>query len=320
MDQEQPSPKPSNDLSFIFVNSRGLRAGWRLLIFIGMVGVIASLLTLALRGFNRPRGTISEFVRYFSQMVQQYFIFFSVWFAGWLMSRIESRPVVAYGLPLQRSALIRFFRGYVIWGFVPLALLLVLLRTVGVFSFGNFSPLNTQMLYWALLWGATFLSVGLFEESLFRGYAQYTLADGIGFWPAAIILSILFGAVHMGNPGETRIGLVGAAAFGIFAAATLWRTGDLWLAVGAHAGWDWGQSFFFGVNDSGFQAPGHLLNPSSSGPAWLSGGTVGPEGSVLCLILMALMTVLFLALNRKPPVPKLAVKTVSADVAIQPAD
>jgi membrane protease YdiL (CAAX protease family) len=83
----------------------------------------------------------------------------------------------------------------------------------------------------------------------------------------------------------------------------LWRTGNLWLAVGAHAGWDWGQSFFFGVSDSGFQAPGHLLNPHAAGPDWLSGGTVGPEGSVLTLILLAMMTVLFLALYRNPREP-----------------
>lgn len=300
MEQPQPSRSFSDNVGFVFLNERGLRAGWRLLVFAGILAFILFLTSVALGGATRGRPPGSEFVRHLLQMASELLIFFAVWFAGWLMSRLERRSTGAYGLPLQKSAISHFVRGYVLWGFVPLTILLLVMRLLGVFSFGNFSPLNADMIYWALVWGATFLAVGLFEEYAFRGYAQFTLADGIGFWPAAIILSIAFGAVHMQNPGETRIGIVSAAAFGIFATATLWRTGDLWLAVGAHAGWDWAQSFFFGVNDSGFQAPGHLLNPSSAGPAWLSGGSVGPEGSVLALVLMALMTMLFLALNRKP--------------------
>jgi uncharacterized protein len=118
----------------------------------------------------------------------------------------------------------------------------------------------------------------------------------------------LFARVHMGNGGETRVGIIAAGIFALFAAATLWRTGSLWLAVGAHAGWDWGQSYFFGVNDSGLQVPGHLLNPHlAQGPDWLTGGSVGPEGSVVTLILWVLMTVLFLALYRKRREPVLMI-------------
>ena len=186
---------------------------------------------------------------------------------AWIMSRIEHRNVGLYGLPLHGSAISRFIRGYFLWGFLPLAILLSILRALHVFYFGNLSPLNSQILGWGALWFVFFLLVGLTEEYSLRGYFLYTLADGIGFWPAAIIQAVLFARAHMGNGGETRIGIIATAVFAIFAAATLWRTGNLWLAVGAHAGWDWGQSFFFGVNDSGLKAPGHLLNPRpGSGP------------------------------------------------------
>ncbi len=120
-------------------------------------------------------------------------------------------------------------------------------------------------------------------------------------WPS------LFGLGHAGNGGETRIGLIATVVFALFASTTLRYTGNLWLAVGAHAGWDWGQSFFFGVNDSGIQAEGHLLNPSVHGPVWLSGGTVGPEGSIVALILWVLMTLLFVVLYRKRPEPALVI-------------
>ena len=213
-----------------------------------------------------------------------------------------------YGLPLQRSALSAFVRGYFLWGFLPLSFVLLLLRAIHVFYFGDISALSAKIFGWGFLWFIVFLFVGFFEEYSFRGYFLYTLADGIGFWPAAMIQAMLFARVHMGNSGETRIGIIATAFFAVFAAATLWRTGNLWLAVGAHAGWDWGQSFFFGVNDSGFQAPGHLFNPHvSHGPDWLTGGSVGPEGSVVTLILWALMAVVFLWLYRKRSEPALVI-------------
>jgi hypothetical protein len=316
MEQPQPTPSLIERVSFVFLNDRGLRAGWRFLIFAALIFLVYSAASLV-PGASRSGRPASELARRLVQMLGQIVLFGAVLAATWLMGRLERRSLGVYGLPLQRSALSRFFRGFFIWGFLPLALLLLVMRLLGVFYFGSFSSLNLETLSWALLWGVTFVFVGLFEEYLFRGYAQFTLADGIGFWPAAVILALLFAWVHMGNPGETRIGIVGTLAFALFAAATLWRTGNLWLAVGAHAGWDWGQSFFFGVSDSGFQAPGHLLNPSSSGPAWLSGGSVGPEGSVLTLVLLPLMTVLFLALNRTTPAPAMvpapAEETIDAD-------
>jgi membrane protease YdiL (CAAX protease family) len=180
---------------------------------------------------------------------------------------------------------------------------------VHVFYFGEASQLNAHIFGWGILWGFVFLFVGFFEEFCFRGYFLYTLADGIGFWPAAIIQAILFAGVHMGNGGETKVGIIATSFFALFAAATLWRTGNLWLAVGAHAGWDWGQSYFFGVNDSGFQAPGHLFNPryANNAPDWLSGGSVGPEGSVVTLILWALMFLVVVLFLKKRPEPALEI-------------
>ncbi|HWS18986.1 MAG TPA: type II CAAX endopeptidase family protein [Candidatus Elarobacter sp.] len=295
----------------IFYNDRGLRAGWRLLIYIGMIlilavggGLIAKRLTPGQPG-SVPS---SEFLRSMLQAALEFIFLLVLFFLAWIMSKIERRKLGAYGLPLQGSVLSSFIRGYFIWGFFPLAILLSILRVLHAFYFGEISPLNPQILGWGLLWFFFFLCVGFFEEYFFRGYFLYTLADGIGFWPAAIIQAILFARVHMGNGGETRVGIIATGIFALFAAATLWRTGNLWLAVGAHAGWDWGQSFFFGVNDSGLQVPGHLFNPHlSSGPDWLTGGSVGPEGSVVTLVLWVLMTFFFLLLHRKRGEPVLVV-------------
>ncbi|HZD95079.1 MAG TPA: type II CAAX endopeptidase family protein, partial [Candidatus Sulfotelmatobacter sp.] len=258
----------SHPLQFTFFNDRGLRAGWRLLIYIAMIVLLVTAVNLVGRQFaGVARGTQPpEFVLRTIQAVVELVLFLVLLLLAWIMSKIEHRNVGTYGLPLQRSLLPAFCAGYFLWGFLPLTVLLLVLRACHVFYFGSLSPLNGQIFAWGLLWLFVFLFVGLFEEYFFRGYALHTLAEGIGFWPASIILAMAFARVHMGNGGETRIGILATAFFALFAATTLWRTGNLWLAVGAHAGWDWGQSFFFGVNDSGFQAPGHLLNPYIQGP------------------------------------------------------
>jgi len=80
--------------------------------------------------------------------------------------------------------------------------------------------------------------------------------------------------------------LFNAGAFGLLACLLLRRTGNLWMPIGLHMAFDWGETYFYGVANSGQTLPGHLLNSSSSGPAWLSGGTVGPEGSLLCTLLL----------------------------------
>jgi membrane protease YdiL (CAAX protease family) len=311
MELERSTSTAPHERAFIFYNDRGLRAGWRLLIYFGMIFILAwgaGLIAKRLTSAHAPAAPSSDFARAIFQGISELILFLVLVFLAWIMRKIERRNVDVYGLPWQRSAISGFIRGYFLWGFLPLAILLSILRAFHVFYFGNLSLLDSQVVGWGALWFFFFLLVGFFEEYSFRGYFLYTLADGIGFWPAAIIQAILFARVHMGNGGETRIGIIAAGIFALFAAVTLWRTGNLWLAVGAHAGWDWGQSFFFGVNDSGLKVTGHLLNPVLvQGPDWLTGGSVGPEGSVLTLILWVLMTILFLALYRKRREPALVV-------------
>jgi membrane protease YdiL (CAAX protease family) len=79
----------------------------------------------------------------------------------------------------------------------------------------------------------------------------------------------------------------------MFFCLTLRRTGNLWFAVGLHAAFDWGETFLFSVPDSGLVAPGHLLNSSFHGAAWLTGGTVGPEGSVMAFVVIGISAAIF---------------------------
>jgi membrane protease YdiL (CAAX protease family) len=131
------------------------------------------------------------------------------------------------------------------------------------------------------------------EEFLFRGYAQFTLTTGIGFWPSAFLLSGLFGLVHATNGGEAVLGDLSVVSFGLLLCLFLRRTGNLWCAVGFHLGYDWGQTFLYGVPNSGLLPSQSLLNASLNGPRWLTGGTVGPEASIFCPIVLAIVAIVF---------------------------
>ena len=211
---------------------------------------------------------------------------------GFVMARIEDRPFGDFGLP-RRGAFGRNFWVGTLWGIVSLSVLMLALRVTGAFQFGSVALHGTRAWKFALYYAVFFLLTGFFEEFLLRGYSQWVLTKGMHFWPAAALLSISFGAMHGVNPGEARVGLVAVVAIGFFFCLTLRRTGDLWWAVGFHMSWDWGESYLYSVPDSGTMLPGHLLNSSFHGPEWLTGGSVGPEGSYLVFVVIAALWVLF---------------------------
>lgn len=178
--------------------------------------------------------------------------------------------------------------------------------------FGN------DIVRYGAIWLLGFVLVGLFEEYLTRGYVQYTLTRGLaglyewifktrhsvalGFWTAALLMSLLFGLGHGSNPGESPIGLLSAGLAGFVFCFSLWRTGSLWWAIGFHATWDWSQSFLYGVADSGMMVQHHLLATHAVGKPILSGGTTGPEGSVFILAIFVLIAlIIFFTLRHTRP-------------------
>jgi len=187
-----------------------------------------------------------------------------------IMAKAERRSFGAYGLPAR-------------------------IAVFGAYRFGPLAIHGAGLLRWGLIWAFFFLAVGLSEEFLFRGYVQFTLAKGIGFWPAAVFLSTLFAAAHLGkgNAGENWVGALGILVIGLFWCLTLRRTGSLWFAVGMHASFDFGETFLFSVPNSGVTFQGHLSKATMHGPAWLTGGAVGPEASIFDFLIIGLLFYLF---------------------------
>lgn len=280
------TPPPSEGLpSKIFLHDGGLRAGWRLLIYAAFVAGLGFGGGLVLRQFVRPiHGVFSPGYLF----LQEAFSFSVIFAAAVIMAQIERRAIGVYGLPLRGAFGKLFWQGCII-GLVEVSVLIGLIAAFGGYSFGALAVHGGELLRWGLLWAVFFVLVGLFEEFLFRGYTQYTLGDGIGFWPAAVVLSCSFGAVHLGNPGEGWVGAAGVVMIGLVFAFALRRTGNLWLVVGWHASFDFGETFLYSVPNSGIVFDGHLSTASLHGAKWLTGGTVGPEGSVFSFLTMGIL-------------------------------
>lgn len=277
----------------IFIGPNGIRAGWRLLMFFAILAVeVAIVGTIVHFAFPQAAAMAQRARPKTLQPVQggaaeAIFLVFLV-IAALIMSRIEKRPFADYGMPVRFAFGGRFWRG-ALWGFVTISAVLAVMAALHGFHVTGLGMTPAQIPLSLVLWTVAAIFIGLSEEFAFRGYSQYTLASGIGFWPAAIVLSLAFGAAHRGNPGESIFGLIEVVIFGLVFCLVLARTGNLWWGIGFHASWDWGESFFYGVRDSGMLPWHPLLASTSTGPVWLTGGTAGPEGSALTCVALGIV-------------------------------
>jgi uncharacterized protein len=221
------------------------------------------------------------------KLVQAFFVALGTW----VVARRENRPLAAYGVPPREAFGARFWEGCV-WGFTMLSLVLLVIRLTRHFQIDSVELSGAAVFKYAIGWALAFYGVAISEEFIFRGYLLFIYTRRLHFWYAALILSCLFGVAHLGNPNENAFGILQVIVVGMIFCLTIRRTGTLWLAVGFHTTWDWAQTFFYGTADSGLLGVGRLLNSSSVGPKWLTGGSAGPEGSIVAFIVLLLFALL----------------------------
>ena len=189
-------------------------------------------------------------------------------------------------LPVSALGGARFLQG-LFWGVAGMAVLIGLIAWMGGYRITGVALSGPTLAGYVALWAGAAVVNGLAENLAMLGYPLLRAAKTLGFVPAILLMSALFAAAHMGNPGENPLGLASVFLTAVLFASSIWRTGDLWLSVGIHAGLVLAEDFLFSVPDSGEVYTGHLVASQFSGPAWLNGGAVGPEGSVLIFPLLA---------------------------------
>jgi CAAX protease family protein len=281
-------------LASLFVGPQGLRAGWGLLLFAVVVVAVTGLLVLFVpHAIFAGRDLSDETALFLAEVL----MLAGVVGATAVMAWVEGRRVLSYGLRDWRAPP-RLAVG-AFWGVALLTLLVVVLLAGGQIGIDHGDLSGAEAVTYGLLYAVGFIVVALAEELLFRGYLQATLSRLVGFWPAACLLSLAFGAIHQGNPGESPLGIVAAVLLGLVLCLCLRRSGSLWWGIGFHAAWDWAQSFLWGTPVSGFVLEGRWLQSEPQGARLWSGGATGPEGSLLVIPILGL-TALVIARSFRP--------------------
>ncbi len=273
----------------------------QLISLIGATWIVALIERRRLLDFNLtgPKRTANFFSGAAAGFLALSALIGGLWYGGWL----HFGPATISGTAVAKYA--------ALWG---LAFLLVGLFEEGMFRCYLQSTLTRGInFWWAVGIEALICLLLVMRAKDSAAWGVYIIAllgllpclmlhlrrtPNAGFWQAAWVTSTIFGFIHISNHGENWIGIFAAAAIGFVFCVSIWLTGSVWWAIGCHAGWDWGETYFYGTADSGMVAQGHYLSTSPFGNAFWSGGAVGPEGSILVLGAILLLLVVLVALYR----------------------
>ena len=257
----------------IFVNSAGaVRAGWRVLLFCAITALFYKIVFATFLFVGRPES-------YALLQIEQYLLFlFALWASHAVMLRFVDRASWSYvGLGREqltgRALAVGLALGFLCILVPSGGLLLAHDLTIVTGLEGRYSWLQI-----AIGGAALFLPQSLGEEMLARGYLFSALRDAVGWLGALAVTSIGFGMLHVWNPGANAqsVGIVILA--GVFLGAILIATQSLYAAWMAHFAWNWAMANVLHSAVSGVQFPYSTYRVDDAGPAWLTGGSWGPEG------------------------------------------
>jgi membrane protease YdiL (CAAX protease family) len=160
----------------------------------------------------------------------------------------------------------------------------------------------------AVTYFLTMLSVGFYEELIFRAYPVKNIAEGFTIgsitpekatFIAVFLTSIIFGVAHAGNPNATSISTFNIVLAGVMLAVPFVLTGRLALSIGIHFSWNWVMGGVYGLPVSGLNSRRSILQTNEIGPDLWTGGNFGPEAGLLGLIAMVFILICVFAYSKK---------------------
>lgn len=271
-------------MKHIFINSNTgiIRAGWRILIFFLLFIILNLTLTFVVREIlgALKGGGLLWFV----------LLGISATLAAYISRKyIDKESLTSLGLKFNKLALLDVFLGVIVSALIMAGMYFTLLYA-GLIKFEGFSwwkenngdqvifdSTSTLIMLSMIL---QFVIVAWWEEIAFRGIILQNISKGLGLKWGVVISTVLFGLIHSGNKDATILSTILIMLITLQLVFAYLKTGQLWLPIGLHLGWNFFQASIFGFASSGNVSP-TLISQSPIGPDWLSGGNFGAENSVL---------------------------------------
>jgi membrane protease YdiL (CAAX protease family) len=200
----------------------------------------------------------------------------------------ERRRLDSYGLPLARAFGARTWEGALV-GLAMAGAVAVGMYLLGGMQIHGFATTGSALALSALAWLGANICVGVAEEMWYRSYLLETLWKSIGFWPASIVIALIFTADHyFFKTGENIWDVITLVSLSLMVCYSVLRTGTLWFGVGFHIAFDYAQLFIIGTPNGARVPQDALFDASFHGPAWVTGGELGTEASFLMYPAIAL--------------------------------
>lgn len=202
---------------------------------------------------------------------------------------VEKRPFSSIGFGKEQ-----FLRKYVkgaIVGFIFISIPVLLLVITGFVQL-QIQPITTTVIFGILGSLVAFLVQGATEEIVIRGWLFPVISVRSRIWVGIVVTSLVFGFLHLLNPGITILSISNIISVGVFAAFYVLKENSLWGICAWHSIWNWAQYNVYGFAVSGmtiYSSP--LFKSTTSGPEVLHGGAFGIEGSVITTCLLTIASV-----------------------------
>ena len=202
---------------------------------------------------------------------------------------IDRKRLRDLGLELKRGWLLNFAKGAVL-AILILGVIFAFSLAVGsirVEGLSRAAPEGTSVLAYFIGALLAFLSVGVYEELMFRGYVLQTLSERSRKVTAIVVSSIIFALLHGFNPGADVFGVLNTVLIGTLLCVLYFRTGSLWMPIGFHTAWNFSLGYLYSLPVSGIPLYGILNVIEVDEGSKLTGGSYGPEAGLACTIALA---------------------------------
>lgn len=196
----------------------------------------------------------------------------------------EKRSLNTMGF-VKKRAVTDYLLGMVI-AFAMFSACIGICVATGAMEFGGY-VLDGQYAVLALIF-VGYLIQGMSEEVICRGFMMTSFGSKKGAAAGMFFNSLVFGALHLANPGISPMAMVNLVLFGIFMSALVLKLNSIWMACAIHSVWNFVQGNFYGVLVSGTNSGASVFSfKGFEGLELLNGGSFGMEGGAATTIVLA---------------------------------